>query len=201
MPSTDLHFCPRWQWKLSDGNSVQTASCDEVPGLYLSSGLRQVTPSKKPHVHALIPAAAECAGVPVGAGSAAASAVRCCWDSPPVLCAAVDCAWLVTTDREVSPRSISHHHLLLVPTKHNNNHDCFSLPCLYFAIIAVQGPPKHRHNLRGYRGYRYPHFLDWGVLYPTFQYEQVHRLNYKKAVFGCHCSGRAHDIPPDPRVG
>jgi len=28
-------------------------------------------------------------------------------------------------------------------------------------------PRWHRHNLRGYQGYSYPHILDWGVQYPS----------------------------------
>jgi len=61
-----------------------------------------------------------------------------------------------------------------------------------------------RCNLQGYERYWYPHFLDWGVPYPTFQDEKVNnlqssavsrsdlrRLNYNKTVF---CRGFA----PDP---
>jgi len=34
----------------------------------------------------------------------------------------------------------------------------------------------HRRNLLGYKGYRYPHFLDWGYRTPTFQDEKVKNL-------------------------
>ena len=55
----------------------------------------------------------------------------------------------------------------------------------------------HRRNLPGYEGYRYPHFSDWGTVYPTLQdtgeefavnccqhiIGQPLRLNYTKPVF------------------
>ena len=34
----------------------------------------------------------------------------------------------------------------------------------------------YRHNLRGVKGYRYPHCLDRGVPYPTFQDEKLKNL-------------------------
>jgi len=63
-------------------------------------------------------------------------------------------------------------------------------------------------------GYRYPHFLDWGVQYPHFSgrkdeefaviWGNLRRLNYNKNIFGRGSApdpaGRAHNALPDPRV-
>jgi len=72
----------------------------------------------------------------------------------------------------------------------------------------------HGRNLLGYEGYRYPHFLDWGVLYPHLSWMKrwicrhrgdLRRLNYNKTVFGLgsalDLAGRARDTLPDLRVG
>ena len=70
-----------------------------------------------------------------------------------------------------------------------------------------------------YKGYRYPHFLDWGVQYPSLFWTKrwriccqqavnrsdLQKINYSKTIFGLDSApdpaGRADDALPDHRVG
>jgi len=53
----------------------------------------------------------------------------------------------------------------------------FKVPLSVRSSISVSPSHIHRRTLRRYEGYRYPHFLDWGVTVPlTFRDEKVKNL-------------------------